>query len=135
MLSSSRRRTVSASASQRLFWDPLIHTVIVAIGTTIVALALGGSLAWLVTRTDMPLRRWFAGALVVPYMMPSWTFALAWLTLFRNRTIAGQQGFLEGFGLDPPDWLAYGPVPMIVTPGLHYFPFAFLLFGNALRPF
>jgi iron(III) transport system permease protein len=128
-------RTLTSPISQLLFWDPLVHTVITAIGTTVVALTLGGSLAWLVVRTDMPLRRWFAGALVVPYMMPSWTFALAWLTLFKNRTIAGQQGILEGFGFDPPDWLAYGAVPIVITLGLHYFPFAFLLFGNALRRF
>jgi iron(III) transport system permease protein len=126
-------RTLSSPISPLLFWDPLVHTVVTAIGTTIVALTLGGALAWLVVRTDMPLRRWFAGALVVPYMLPSWTFALAWLTLFKNRTIAGQQGILEGFGLDPPDWLAYGAVPIVITLGLHYFPFAFLLFGNALR--
>jgi iron(III) transport system permease protein len=128
-------RTLVSPISNLLFWDPLMHTVVVALGTTALALTLGGSLAWLVVRTDMPGRKWFAGALVIPYMMPSWTFALAWLTLFKNRTIAGQQGFLEGFGVDPPDWLAYGAVPIVITLGLHYFPFAFLLFGNALRRF
>jgi iron(III) transport system permease protein len=128
-------RTLTSPISQLLFWDPLAHTIVVALGTTALALTLGASLAWLVVRTDMPLRRWLAGALVVPYMMPSWTFALAWLTLFKNRTIAGQQGFLESFGIDPPDWLAYGAIPIVITLGLHYFPFAFLLFGNALRRF
>lgn len=128
-------RSLTSPISQLLFWDPLTHTIVVALGTTALALTLGASLAWLVVRTDVPLRRWLAGALVVPYMMPSWTFALAWVTLFKNRTIAGQQGFLESFGFDPPDWLAYGAVPIVITLGLHYFPFAFLLFGNALRRF
>jgi iron(III) transport system permease protein len=128
-------RTFTSPISPILFWDPLVHTIVVALGTTVLALTLGASLAWLVVRTDMPLRRWLAGALVIPYMMPSWTFALAWLTLFKNRTIAGQQGFLESFGIDPPDWLAYGAVPIVITLGLHYFPFSFLLFGNALRRF
>jgi iron(III) transport system permease protein len=128
-------RTLASPISQLLFWDPLTHTIVVALGVTTLALALGASLAWLVVRTDMPARRWLAGALVVPYMMPSWTFALAWVTLFKNRTIAGQQGWLESFGFDPPDWLAYGAVPIVITLGLHYFPFAFLLFGNALRRF
>src|SRR5207247_1856490 len=104
-------------------------------GATLIALVLGGGLAWLVVRTDMPGRNWFATALVIPYMMPSWTFALAWITLVKNRTIAGQQGFLETMGLQPADWVAYGAVPIIVTLGMHYFPFAFLLIGNALRRF
>src|SRR5207248_9266520 len=80
-------RTLVSPISQLLFWEPLQHTIVTAVGVTLVALGLGGSLAWLVVRTDMPGRRWFAGALVVPYMMPSWTFALAWVTLFKNRTI------------------------------------------------
>ncbi|HEV8230117.1 MAG TPA: iron ABC transporter permease [Candidatus Limnocylindria bacterium] len=128
-------RTLSSPISSLLFWEPLQHTVVTALGATLLALSLGASLAWLVVRTDMPGRRWFAGALVVPYMMPSWTFALAWITIFKNRTIAGQSGFLESMGFAPPDWLAYGAVPIIITLGLHYFPFAFLLFGNALRRF
>src|SRR5437867_485831 len=128
-------RTLTSPVSSLLFWEPLQHTVVSALGATLVALTLGASLAWLVVRTDMPGRRWFAGALVVPYMMPSWTFALAWITIFKNRTIAGQAGFLESLGFAPPDWLAYGPVPIVITLGFHYFPFAFLLFGNALQRF
>jgi iron(III) transport system permease protein len=126
-------RTLTSPISSLLFWEPLQHTIVSALGATVLALGLGGSLAWLVVRTDMPGRRWFAWALVIPYMMPSWTFALAWITIFKNRTIAGQAGFLESLGFAPPDWLAYGAIPIIITLGLHYFPFAFLLFGNALR--
>src|SRR5919204_2327024 len=128
-------RTFTSLISTQLFWDPLQHTIVVALGATLLALAIGASLAWLVVRTDMPWRRQFASALVVPYMLPSWTFALAWITIFKNRTIAGQAGFLESLGFSPPDWLAYGAVPIVITLGLHYFPFAFLLFGNALRRF
>ena len=59
-------------------------------------------------------RRWFATALIVPYMLPSWTFALAWRTLFRNRTVGGQQGWMESLGFTPPDWLAYGQLPITI---------------------
>ncbi len=129
------QRAFTSQVSSLLFWQPLLHTVVTALGATALALALGGALAWLVVGTDLPGRKWLASALVIPYMMPSWTFALAWITLFKNRTIAGQAGFLETMGFQPPDWLAYGAVPIIVTLGLHYFPFAFLLVGNALLRF
>lgn len=128
-------RAFTSPVSGVLFWQPLLHTMVTATGATLVALVVGGGLAWIVVRSDMPGRSWLAGALVIPYMMPSWTFALAWLTLFKNRTIAGQAGFLETMGFHPPDWLAYGPLPIIITLGMHYFPFAFLLIGNALRRF
>ncbi len=127
------QRGFTSQVSRLLFWQPLLNTLVTSIGATAVALVVGAGLAWLVVRTDMPGGKWFASALVVPYMMPSWTFALAWITLFKNRTIAGQTGFLEAMGIQSPDWLAYGAVPIVVTLGLHYFPFAFLLFGTALR--
>ncbi len=119
--------------SRVLFWQPLVNTLLVATAVTVLSLALGGGLAWLMTRTDIRGSRWLATALIVPYMMPSWTFALAWLTTFKNRRLAGQPGFAEGLGFQPPDWLAYGFLPIVVTLALHYFPFAFLLIGNALR--
>lgn len=126
-------RVFRSAVSADLFWDPLWHTLIVGVGVILFAVLLGGSMAWLVTRTNVPGRRFLAGALVVPYMLPSWTFALAWLTLFKNGRSGGTPGYLESWGITTPDWLAYGAVPMIVTLGLHYYPFVLLLFGNALR--
>jgi iron(III) transport system permease protein len=68
-------------------------------------------------------------------MLPAWTFALAWTNLFKNRKIGGQPGWLESMGMEPPDWLSYGQVPIMVVLALHYTPFVILLFGNALRRF
>ncbi|MFC4119775.1 ABC transporter permease [Nonomuraea zeae] len=126
-------RVFRSQISGLLFWEPLVNTLVVAVGTTLFALLLGGGMAWLVTRTNVPGRRWLAGALVVPYMLPSWTFSLAWLTLFKNERAAGQVGFLQAQGIRTPDWLAYGPLPIVITLGLHYYPFVLLLVGNALR--
>ena len=128
-------RTLASPIAQILFWEPLSHTLTVAVGVIVISLSIGVPLAWLLSRSDMFGRRWLATALIVPYMLPSWTFALAWRTLFRNRTVGGQQGWFESLGFTPPDWLAYGPVPIIVILALHYAPFVILLFGNALRSF
>jgi iron(III) transport system permease protein len=128
-------RTLSSPVADAMFWQPLWHTLRVASGVILLSLTLGGLLAWLVTRSRLPARTWFATALIVPYMLPAWTFAMAWTTLFRNRTIGGQQGWLEAMGLQPPDWLAYGELPIILILALNYIPFVILLFGNALRTF
>lgn len=126
-------RTLLSKMSSILLWDPLVRTLTVSVTVSALALTLGGMMAWLVVRTDLLGRRWLATALVIPYMLPSWTFAVAWLTLFKNRRIAGTFGFAEAFGFSPPDWLAYGAIPIIICETFHYFPFAFLLFGSALR--
>jgi iron(III) transport system permease protein len=128
-------RALSSPVASVLFWEPLKNTLSVAIGAISFSISIGGVLAWLLSRTDMFGRRWFATALIVPYMLPSWTFALAWRTLFRNRTVGGQQGWMESLGFTPPDWLAYGQLPITIILALHYTPFVILLFGNALRRF
>ena len=128
-------RTFFSAISRDLFWQPLLNTLTVAAGAIVIAMVIGIPLAWLLSRTDMFARRWFATALIVPYMLPAWTFALAWTTLFKNRTVGGQPGWLEALGFAPPDWLAYGRVPITIILALHYTPFIILLFGSALRRF
>lgn len=118
-----------------LFWRPLFNTLTVAFGAISLSLVIGTVLAWLISRTDMFGRRWFATALIVPYMLPAWTLALAWTTLFKNRTVGGQPGWFEAIGLTPPDWVAYGRFPITIILALHYTPFVILLFGSALRRF
>jgi iron(III) transport system permease protein len=129
------KRALFSPVADNLFWEPLRHTLSVAAGAISISITVGGVLAWLLSRTDMAGRRWFATALIVPYMLPSWTFALAWRTLFRNRTVGGQQGWMESLGFTPPDWLAYGQLPITLILALHYTPFVILLLGNALRRF
>lgn len=126
-------RVFRSPVSGALFWDPLVNTLMVAVGVTLLALVLGCFAAFLLTRTNVKGRKALANALVVPYMLPSWTFALAWLALFKNGRSGGQVGLLQAWGMQTPDWLAYGAVPITLCLALHYFPFVLLLFGNALR--
>lgn len=128
-------RALFSPVASSLFWGPLVNTLSVAFGAIFISLVIGGPLAWLVSRSDMFGRRWFATALIVPFMLPAWTFALAWSTLFKNRSVGGQLGWFEALGFAPPDWLAYGQVPITIILALNYIPFFILLFGNALRRF
>ena len=114
-------------------YTPLKHSMTIAIGTTLLAFFIGGSLAWLVVRTDMPGRKLINQLAVLPYIMPSWTLAQAWLVLFKNRTQGGAPGLFEYIvGQSPPDWLSYGPVPIIICVALHYYTFFFLFVSAAL---
>ena len=128
-------RAFFSPVASDLFWHPLFNTLTVALGAISLSLVIGTMLAWLISRTDMFGRRWFATALIVPYMLPAWPFALAWTTLFKNRTVGGQPGWFEAIGLTPPDWVAYGRFPITIILALHYTPFVILLFGSALRRF
>ncbi len=127
------KRTFSSRVSQVLFWTPLTRTLLVSAFVALFAIPLGALMAWLTIRTDLPGRKFISSIMVIPYMLPSWTFAVAWLNLLKNRRMGGAPGILENLGFSPPNWLSYGAIPIIVCEALHLFPFAFLLFGNALR--
>lgn len=126
-------RAFASRMSGIIFFAPLWNTILVASGASALALILGSVLAWLLVRSDIPLRGWLAGAMIVPYMLPVWTFALAWVTLFKNAALGGQPGWVQAMGAQPPDWLAYGAVPTIVILTLHYIPFAILIIGGAMQ--
>jgi iron(III) transport system permease protein len=114
-------------------YTPLQHSMTIAVGTVVLSLLIGGSLAWLVVRTDMPGRKLVNQLAVLPYIMPSWTLAQAWLVLFKNRITGGAPGMFEYIvGVSPPDWLSYGPVPIIICCALHYYTFFFLFVSAAL---
>lgn len=126
-------RVFSSAVSPIIFWEPLRNTLLLAACSIAGALLIGVPTAWVLARTDVPGRKWFSTALIIPYMLPAWTFALAWTTIFKNRAVGGAQGWLEAAGFSPPDWLAYGPVPIVAIFTLHYTPFVILLVTSAIR--
>ena len=127
-------RVFNSIISQTMLWTPLQNTLVTSIGISIFALTLGSLLAWLVVRTDLPGKKFIASVAIIPYMLPSWTISLAWIVVFKNQRVGGSIGFLEALtGAQVPDWLSYGPVPIIITLSLHYYAFAFLLVSGALQ--
>ena len=116
-----------------LLWEPLANSLAVALCVSVFSLLLGGLMAWVVTRTDIPARKFLSFSILVPYMLPSWYKALAWITVFKNDRIGGYPGFLQAiFGVNPPDWLSYGFLPIVLTLSVHYYAFAYLLISSAL---
>jgi iron(III) transport system permease protein len=128
------QRTFLSENAYAFFYKPLLNTLQISLGLSLLALAIGGTLAWLVVRTDLPWKGVISNAAIIPYVMPSWTLALAWITLFKNERIGGGQGIFTALtGVATPDWFAYGLFPITITLALHYFPFGFMLIGGALR--
>ena len=81
-------RVFASGLSEALFYRPLPHSLVTSASIGLLAVALGAGLAWLTTRTDLPGRKLVAALATVPYILPSYTYALAWLTLFRTASQA-----------------------------------------------
>lgn len=118
------KELASASAREAL-WNSLWVTGLATIGTIIV----GGGLAWLVERTDVPLKGFVRVAGVVPMFLSALVGTLAWSLLG-----APNSGYLNAvlkalhipFTINVHSW--YGIVGVLV---LYYSPFAFLIIQAA----
>lgn len=126
-------RMLTGQLGEVMTYAPLQHSLTVSVGATVLALIIGSAMAWMAVRTDMPGANIINTLATVPYIMPSWTIAMAWTVLFKNRTSGGSPGIVEYLmGQGPPDWLSYGPVPIIISSALHYYTFFFLFVAAAL---
>ena len=123
---------IFSNMSKAVLYEPLMHSIFCGAMTTLISVPLGSVLAWLMIRTDIPGKKVLGLLVTVPYMIPSWTKALAWLAVFRNKT-SGADGFLAGMGIPIPDWLAYGPIAIILCMSMHYYAFSYIQVSGALR--
>lgn len=105
------------------------NTAIVALGTTAFALALGLPLGVLFARADLPgVERWRTLA-TLPYVIPPYVSAIAWITLC-NPTTGWLNAPLVALGLPPLD--VYGLAGMVWVMGLECTPIVMLATADAL---
>jgi len=127
------QRLLGSNLSTKLLLQPLRNSLLIGFFVSFFSIAIGSLLAWLIVRTDLPFKKFFSLAVIIPYMIPSWAKSQAWITMFKTARIGGTPGFLMSFGLKPPEWLAYGPVAIIAVLTLHYYAYAYLLVSAALN--
>ena len=116
-------------------WTPLLNTVLLAVGTCLVAIIFGGLFAFLITRTNLAWRKYLSSIFIFPYIMPQWTLAVVWQNLFNSNAVTGtSNGLLAAtLGVNMPLWWCKGLFPSVVVLGLHYAPFAYILIGGIFR--
>lgn len=133
VLFNPRRMDVSAT----LFWIPLYQSLLMALLACFIAVVIGGALAFFVTRTNLPFKKFISTVFVFPYIMPSWSIAMFWENFFKNTAVdlsLNQMGLLQSLtGIQVPSGMIYGLVPCAIVLGIHYAPFAYILMGGILR--
>ena len=128
--------TAENDYSRIQFYEPLLNTLLVSLSASLIAIVFGGTVAFLVTRTDLKYIRFVSAVFTFPYIMPSWTLALFWENFFKNVNIGlkTSNGIMAGvFGVYMPEWFVYGAFPIALVLGLHYAPYAYILIGTMLR--
>ena len=118
------------------FYEPFLNTVAVSLAASLIAIFFGGTVAFMVTRTNLKYVGFVSAVFVFPYIMPSWTLALFWENFFKNVNIGlkTSNGIMASvFGVYMPEWFVYGAFPIALVLGLHYAPYAYILIGSMLR--
>ena len=115
-------------------YDPLAAFIYRGHRSTLLSLLIGGSLAWLVVRTDMPGRKLVNSTCIDPVHHAILDSGTSLACIFQEYQFSGgTPGIFEFLvGQPPPSWLSYGPVPIIICSALHYYTFFFLFVSAAL---
>lgn len=120
------------------FYKPLVNSVGMALVACLISLIIGGGIAWLITRSDFPAKKFISTVFVFPYIMPSWSIAMFWENFFKNNVnlvgAQAQMGMLQSLTrIAVPGGMVYGFWPCAICLGIHYAPFAYILIGGILR--
>ncbi|XHF27717.1 iron ABC transporter permease [Corallococcus exercitus] len=105
----------------------LVNTLAISLGATAWALCLGAPLAFLLFRTDLPLRGAFTVLFTLPSAIPAFIWGMGWLSLASPRA-----GYLNRMlGADVFD--LYGAAGIAFVEGLSGLPLVLLAGAAALR--
>ena len=112
------------------FWSALSNSLLIATGMTIIAVPLGGVLAFVMERTDFPAKRLVEPLLLVP------SFVSPMVLSFGYIVAAGPVGFYsiwatDVFGAAP--WGLYSLLAMSVIAGLTHVPNVYFYASSALK--
>ncbi len=108
-------------------WDAMLGTLHLSVATTLLAVVLGTTLAWLTTRTDLPWKGFFRSTLTIPYIIPPYIAAVAWITL-ANPSVGLLNRLLGDGTLD-----IYSMTGLTWVLGLSFYPYVFLTVRAALE--
>ena len=109
----------------------LVATTVFSLGSAALGLAIGGTLAFLFVRTDLPFRRVLLLVSLTPLLVPGILMTFAWIFLASPRA-----GILNGL-LEPlvgPEAVdVFGLPGMVFVESLRLAPIAMLVLAGALR--
>ncbi|MBU2498837.1 MAG: iron ABC transporter permease [Proteobacteria bacterium] len=121
--------TYSDPYTYELFWNSFVFSI----GSTSVALLLGITFAWLVERTDTPLRSLVRGMIISTMAIPPVILAVSWVLLLSPRIGLFNQTLMGLFNLKNPPFNVYSLSGMFFVQGLALVPTTFLMLSPAFR--
>jgi iron(III) transport system permease protein len=128
---------LSLKSYQKVFSYPsyyraLLNSVWISCATAAMCIVLGTLLAFLVIRTDVPGKKILRTLLVLPYALPSFFAAIAWIQLLGPQGYLARL-FMQGFGFASVPWNIYSAGGIVFVLTVHYFILVFITVAGALE--
>ena len=119
--------------TEKTFFASLKNSLFISLSAMAGSIVIGTFFAWVVGRTDVPFKKFFRTAFVVPFIIPPFVGALSWMqllgpvgilnTVYKN--IAGSGKLL---------WNIYGADGIVLVLILHLYPLVYInLLGSLER--
>jgi iron(III) transport system permease protein len=112
------------------FWDSLENSLTIATAMVVIAVPLGGILAFLMVRTDLPGRTWIEPLLLIPVFVSPMVLAFGYVVA------AGPVGFYSVWAkglLGGVPWNVYSLTSIAIIAGLTHVPHVYLYSSSALK--
>src|SRR5262245_933288 len=113
-------------------WNVLGNTIVFAVCSTTLSLCIGVFFAFMVERTDMPMKNFAYAVVPVTIAMPGLLYGIAWVLLLSPRIGLFNLGLLSLFGKDSgllTSWAGIG----FAGPPIQAYSLAGMIFVDAIR--
>lgn len=115
------------------YFEILINTLIVGIGTVLVNLFFAVPMAWLVYRTNIPYKTVLVSVIAIGIVIPGYLKAIGWILLLSPQIGLINALFMQLFHLSEPPFSIYGLHGVVFLQGLMLTPLMFFLISGAMH--
>ena len=119
--------------SSRLYLQALRNSLILGAATAVLSVAIGLPLAWAVSRTNVPAKRFIHLTAIVSYLTPPFLTAIAFVNLFSPCAGLVNRFFRDLLGMPALTFDVFSMAGLILVTVPHTFPFVYLLAARALE--
>ena len=121
------------AVSSRLYTQALRNSLVLGTATALMSVAVGLPLAWAVSRTNVPGKRFIHLTVIVSYLTPPFLTAIAFVNLFSPRAGLVNRFVRDVLGTPALTFDVFSMAGLILVTVPHTFPFVYLLTASALE--
>ena len=119
--------------SSRLYVQALMNSLVLGAWTAALSVLVGLPLAWAVSRTNTPGKRFIHLTAVVSYVTPPFLTAIAFVNLFSPNAGLVNRFLRDVAGMPGLTFNVFSMSGLVLVTVLHTFPFVYLLAASALE--